>query len=555
MADNEVIIQIKGDLKDLKIKLEGVKTDLQEVGRTGGRSFDNLTNKVEKFAKAIAGAFVIKKFIGFLKDSVIASEKQAQAELFLARSLKNVKTEVGNNLPMLKELARKYQELTGIGDETILGFAGMLSTFQLNSQQIAQLIPRILDMGKAYEMTTGRQADYNSIAIAVGKAIQGQTGVLARYGVVLDEEALKTDKFNGILKSLDDNFKGAAETAGQTFTGSLDKVKSGLGDLKEVIGKFVKEGLKPYVKLLGKIVGWLNEVADSFQILHKYEDSALARYEKAQKEVNRLIKEGKTDTKEYKRALIALKIAKREYYNELKKAVEKQREMKKAMQESKKTAKDLEKELEALRKKHEKETKAIKLKTGAYLHLNNVIMPEYQRETEETAEKTGDTTDKAKKDFEKFAGAVSKVSNQVVSYMQRIKEGEEVTLGEVVKDLTKLVAQLLTYYAIVSETGSTALGSAGSELVGEIFNLIGFQEGGVVDRPTLALVGEKEREYIIPETKMATLLKYMERNLARDTGKVEVVLKNVLTLEDFEVKGRIYRAIDEYGREIGKVTG
>lgn len=568
MADNEVVIVLKGDLKDLQVKIEGLKGELQEVGNKGSQAVDGLTSKFKSLAQAIGGAMVIRKFVNFLKESVVASEKQAKAEIFLARSLKNVKTEIGNNVEMLKELAKKYQELTGVGDETILGFAGMLSTFQLNSRQIAQLIPRILDMAKAFEMTTGRTADYNSIAIAVGKALQGQTGILARYGVVLDKQAIETDKFNGILKSLDDNFKGAAESAGKTFSGSLDKLKSDLGDIKEVIGKFVSEGLKPYVTFLSKIAKWVKTVAESFDTIHKYQDSAMARLEKAQKEVNRLIREGKTGTKEYRHALIALKLAKQQYNKELKEAVKKQREMNKAMKEGAKATKEMSTQLKLL--------PLDKYKTfeGAVIEMPDVVVPAF----EYTADKVEESTERMGESMVNLSDLMADAVDNIMDMAQSLMEGEEYTIKDMVDDIGKLVASLGTYAVILASTGSTALASTGSKVVSKGWEmgtkagvpnwlkwgtfmglggaLVGwaidhFQEGGIVEQPTLAMVGERGREYILPEGKLENLL----RAVGMREQTIVVKLENLLSLEDERVRMQIYRAVSDYGGVIGEVQG
>ena len=560
MASNEILYIIKADITNINTRLEEVEKKLNQVGTQGKNSFGGITASVMKLARSLGSLYVLNRFINAMKHLVNLSERQAQAELFLARSLKNVTTEVGNNVEYLKKLAAEYQKLTGVGDETILGFAGMLSTFQLNSRQIAELIPRILDMGKALEMTTGRSVDYNSIAIAVGKAIQGQTGILARYGVVLDKQAIKTDKFNGILKSLDMNFKGAAKAAGETFTGEIQKLKATFSDMGEKIGDFIKTGLQPYLNILNRIIDVMRMLGRA----REYDNTAMGRYEQALKRVNQLRREGKEGTEEYKKALIELRVAKQNYLNEVRKEVAEKQRVKKLTTQ---VTQAEEEHLEVIEE-------SIKVYEGALVSFSEfskakkyseMTIEQLSMELVNVAQKITGITNPYE---EQYLNMMAELDNQTVmfgktwervaadvvrdiAYMSR---SGELSLGNLMRKIAQVIVELMTYYAIVSSTGSTEMAKAGSMLAGTLVGM--FQEGGVVEKPTLAVVGEAGREYIIPERKLNNLVEAIVDKVGYSRPvTVEVRLDNMVSLSDSRVQRVIARAVQKGQRDLRMIGG
>jgi methyl-accepting chemotaxis protein len=100
----------------------------------------------------------------------------------------------------------------------------------------------------------------------------------------------------------------------------------------------------------------------------------------------------------------------------------------------------------------------------------------------------------------------------VDSIWEGVRAGKDLVdvLKEAVEELAIAVAKAVVFQLIYRAV-SSAIGLP-------IGPIPAFQSGGVVDRPTLALVGEKEREYIIPESKFPQPVVYVEvRNANPDT--------------------------------------
>ena len=156
-------------------------------------------------------------------------------------------------IELLTEQAERLQKTTFYSRDEILNAQAMLSTFALTPQQIEQLTPRLLDMAAATTQATGQQANLQSIAINLGKATNGQTGMLARQGVVLRDITKDTGDFNMLLEDLDSNFNGLAETVGDSTMGKMKQFQHGIEDLKITLGEQLAPVLLSMLPIISKL--------------------------------------------------------------------------------------------------------------------------------------------------------------------------------------------------------------------------------------------------------------------------------------------------------------
>jgi hypothetical protein len=85
--------------------------------------------------------------------------------------------------------------------------------------------------------------DLKTAFMLVGRASKGQTQMLTRYGIVLDESLTAQEKFNAILKIGADNFY-LAEAAAKETKGAIIQLKNEWGDLQEQIGeKYIRTAI------------------------------------------------------------------------------------------------------------------------------------------------------------------------------------------------------------------------------------------------------------------------------------------------------------------------
>lgn len=244
---------------------ESMRGVSDSVGKTK-RSFTELNQMLELGKKALSAFTAVVRGAGGLIE---AAQKQEIAETKLANAMRNVEGASRDAAKQLMNQASALQELTGIGDETIISAQAMLGTFQLNGKEIETLTPRILDMAASMQQATGQTQDLQQLSIAMGKALTGGSGALTRYGVALTESqraaydaAEGMEKVNMLAEILDANFKGAAESLGNTSAGAWQKLSATMGDVKENLGFVLINILKPLMPTIKTIAERIKELTD-----------------------------------------------------------------------------------------------------------------------------------------------------------------------------------------------------------------------------------------------------------------------------------------------------
>lgn len=205
--------------------------------------------KVAILSTIVAGAGLLL----FIRSSITAAKQQELAERKLEAAFLGSGKATKAQINSLKEYASQLQLTTGFGDEQIINAQSMLATFALTSEQVKATTIRMLDMAAATGAITGKQVDLQTVAIALGKGLTGQVGILSRYGVVISDAVKASGDFNDILGELDKNFRGFAELIGSgTFEGSTKGLSDAFGDFKEKLGDIIikSDAVKGFLKTM-----------------------------------------------------------------------------------------------------------------------------------------------------------------------------------------------------------------------------------------------------------------------------------------------------------------
>ena len=162
--------------------------------RNMGGATMSFTRIISRFrSKMLLASFAIGGFIHVVQKRIDLYKEQIQAETALESNLRNVQDNSEAAAESLKAYASELQNVTTFGDEQIISAMSLLSTFQLNSAAIKEIIPNLLDM-------TASTGTLEGNTIALGKAFTGQVGVLGRYGVVIDKAQLAQERQKGTLE-------------------------------------------------------------------------------------------------------------------------------------------------------------------------------------------------------------------------------------------------------------------------------------------------------------------------------------------------------------------
>lgn len=172
----------------------------------------------------------IKSAIDFTKQTIEEAGKQEDEYVRLNAILKATGEYTDENSRILIENAKALQNKTIFTDEDVMASEAQLAVYKLTTDQMIGATQVIADMA------TAMGTDLGSATTIVGKAMEGITTPLRRYGIILDDTRIKTEGASYVLSALQDRFKGIAAEAANTASGLKTKIGNQLGELKETIG-------------------------------------------------------------------------------------------------------------------------------------------------------------------------------------------------------------------------------------------------------------------------------------------------------------------------------
>jgi len=233
-----------------------------------GGGFSSLGNVISGFAGAgVAGAAIAA--VGEVTKGLEWSIKEAAASEQAFTNLAAAVDRSGTSWTTVEGKTRDYlsqlQKTTVYSDEALAGMVERLLTFGMTYDQAMGAAGAALDLAAAKHM------DLQEAANLVGKAVDGNTAILKRYGVDVEVAKDATDKFTPVIAALNEQFGGAAQAQAQTYAGIQERLKNATSELGEKIGGILlpalstmTEAMIPVVDSLGKgvegIQAWLTEV-------------------------------------------------------------------------------------------------------------------------------------------------------------------------------------------------------------------------------------------------------------------------------------------------------
>lgn len=229
-----------------------------------GRKIKNGMKTVAKWAAVGFGALTAGAVL-FAKQSIDAAKDQVRIEKLLETTMKRTSNASKEQIQAIKDEASALQNVGIVGDEVALAGANQLAVYGLRSDQIKKLMPNLNDMIAKEKGLNGTQEDAVAMADVIGKAMNGKTKGLLKYGVSLtaaEEKLFKTMKqeqrMEFISKKLNESIGGTNKALRETDEGKIVAAKNAWGDMKEELGK----KLLPY---LGKFAEWFETKIPAIQ--------------------------------------------------------------------------------------------------------------------------------------------------------------------------------------------------------------------------------------------------------------------------------------------------
>lgn len=227
---------------DANGKIRAVKHDLEEVQKEVEApkemkvGADQALATIRDVKIAIDG--VRQAFTGMVRvaneflDSALV-QKQATTLTTLA---------FGEAAAEMASFASAMQSVTNFGDERMLPLMAKLAqSYKLDKDEIQSLVPVLLDFAEANK-ATGMTIE--SAFDLMGRALNGHTEMLGRYGVELDDTRLKAEGVSYLVEKLGADFGGTAEALADLRLQNANA----WGDIKERIGDMLSVIITPLLK-------------------------------------------------------------------------------------------------------------------------------------------------------------------------------------------------------------------------------------------------------------------------------------------------------------------
>jgi phage-related protein len=226
-----------------------VKAGMKSVAKWAAIGFGALT--------AAAGVFI--------KQSIDAAKDKLKADKLLETNLMKQANFKKEHIQMLKDEASALQDVGVVGDDVAVAGAGQLAVYKLKAEQIKTILPIIDDMVAKEKGFNGTQEDAIAMADVFGKAVEGKTKGLVKYGVSLtdaEEKLFKTMKREQraefLNKKLTAAIGGTNKALRETDEGKIVAAKGAWGDMQAELGKKL-------MPKLGAIAEWFHNKIPAIQ--------------------------------------------------------------------------------------------------------------------------------------------------------------------------------------------------------------------------------------------------------------------------------------------------
>lgn len=240
--------------RTLKLSILADVDQLRRNLGSGSQEVEGFASKVTDFGKkaavafaaatAAAGAYAIKLAV----DGVKAAIEDEAAQLRLANAIENVTGASRATIKATEDWITKQGLLLGFSDDQLRPVLARLVRSTKDVEEAQKLAGLAMDIS----VSTGKSLE--TVTMALGRAVDGNTTSLGRLGLGFEQSELKGKTLNDLLPTLQARFKGAAEEGADTLEGRLTRLRLAFTEAKETVGSYIIQALTPLVTYIANSV-------------------------------------------------------------------------------------------------------------------------------------------------------------------------------------------------------------------------------------------------------------------------------------------------------------
>ncbi len=228
MAKRDVVIRISAEdmASGVISRIRGNFVEMAGAVASGEAIYNGITGAAGKFYALISSS---------IKDALEAERGNAQ----LARALSSVGNSSRTAYNEMSDFAGSMAELSAQDDDAIKSVMTLLANIgKLSGSALKDATRATLDFAAA----TGK--DLHEAAMAVAKAATGNTTALQKMGITIGDNVKPGQEFAEVLKKINDQMGGAAQTDAQTYAGQIRNAGNAWSDFKKAVGEWALQELQ-----------------------------------------------------------------------------------------------------------------------------------------------------------------------------------------------------------------------------------------------------------------------------------------------------------------------
>jgi hypothetical protein len=276
--------------RTLKLSILAETKDLVDGLGKATKSTETFGDKATEFGKKAALAFAVAgtAALAFAADAVKAAAQDQAAQEKLAETIRATTNATASQVKGVEDYITKTSIAIGVSDDQLRPALSRL----VRSTQDVEEAQRLLNLALDLSVATGKPVE--TIANALGKAYDGNTTALARLGLGLDANLIKSKDNEAIITSLETTYGRFAEGAAETAAVKFERIRIATDEAKESIGAAllpVVEQLMDYVieTVVPNLETFINALTGKGSLSEATEDGREGAY-KFGEEVRKVLK-------------------------------------------------------------------------------------------------------------------------------------------------------------------------------------------------------------------------------------------------------------------------
>jgi len=218
--------------KSISIPITGNNAPLRKALKDSEKQLTAFGKAQKSWSAATAAAYgVAGSAVGqFAIDSVKAAMEDQKAQALLADQLRKTVGATSGAIKASEDFITQLMFASNVTDDQLRPALAQLVRVTGDTTSAQKLLATAVDV------SVGSGRDLSGVVTAIGKAVQGSTGGLAKLGIQLEGSAAKGGELNAIMAELNSKFGGAAAAAVDTTAGRIENLNVRFGEMKETIG-------------------------------------------------------------------------------------------------------------------------------------------------------------------------------------------------------------------------------------------------------------------------------------------------------------------------------